>query len=472
MLKKLSFFVLFKYINFAVKGVKGLLIAKILGPYAFGIWAFILMIEQYISYKNLGIPFTLNIELSNNFDNKKFIDDYVTKCFNLYSLIAISFLFIAFLYRILDVQLFSEFKLNDFIVIIVLHATLKNYQSIFANIYRVFNKFKLIIISEFLFHALPLVTVFFYEGTDLIYALLIAAIISLLVSLGFYAYNSPVHISYFKFTKNNVLTSVIIKDGLLLLMINVSVYLFNLASKSYVSVYYTIEELGQFSFAISITMASLLGIKAALWAVYPNIIRKISSIKDDIELSSFINKIERMNSFLFINLIHIVILVTPILYIGFPEYKPSSDVLIILLVAQGIVSMGIGYNTFIMNRKKFTALVKINLIALIFSLVSNFVIASNGMKLVFIAHIILISYLLVLLGMNSIYRKSLFNETFFGSFKGMELRKLLHMLFLAILITAFGVNTIYIAMTSIVIFNIVNYSDLKLIKGFVKVGAA
>ena len=471
MIKKISLFVVFKYVNFVVKGAKGLLIAKVLGPHGFGIWAFLQMVEKYIAYKNFGLYFTLNIELSNNFEDKDFARDYVSKCVNIYVLISLIVFVLTAIFYLLDINIAEKYRLKDFIFILVILATLRNFEKIYANIFRVYNKLKLIIVSEFLLHTLPLLTILFFDGIELIYALLIASVFSLIISISFYSYYSPLKISYFRFFNADsvVDTNVLLKNGFMLLLINVSVYLFNLSSKTFVSTFYSVEQMGYFSFAISITMASLFGMKAARWAIYPNILKKLSSIDERLKLRSFVDKIERMNSYLLINFIHIIILLTPLLFWFFPEYLPANNVLLVLLVAQGIVSMGLGYNTFIMNRKLFKQLVVSNLVALSVVLVGNYFLAFFQVNLLHIGQVILVAYFIVLVGMNFIYRRKVFGEGLIKSFRSLDYYKLLHMFVLGSVVS-FS-NFFILVVMSLGLFNFFHFSDYRLVKNFFKSGS-
>lgn len=471
MIKKLSLFVVFKYLNFVVKAVKGLLIAKILGPEAFGIWAFLLMIEEYINYKHLGMPFALNVEMANKFDDKEYIQAYASKCFNTYVIISLVMLLFVCAFYLSPVTIFEEYRLKDFIFILFFHSSLRNIQKLYASVFRVFNKLRLIIVSEFLFYTFPLISIFFYEGYELLFALLIAGIIALSVSILFYVIYSPLSISIFRFRNQDIITSDLLRDGILLFVINISVYLYSLSSKTYVSAFYSKEEMGFFSFAISITGASLLGIKAALWAVYPNILKKLSKIKDNERLKVFIKKVERVNSFLFINLIHLVILLMPALFWLYPEYAPSRPILLMLLVAQAFASMGLGYKSYIMNQKKLGQLAISKVVASGFTIIFNYFLVSMDVDLVYIGQTILLAYLISLIGMNYIYRKGLFKDGFFKAILYMDHTKIMQMLMLAGIVSFVdSYMAVLAAFISMVIFNAVHFKDIKLVIHIMKGG--
>ena len=55
--KNLLFFIFSRYFNYGILFIRGLVLAKFLGPVSFGIWGFLTLILQYFTYSTLGINY-------------------------------------------------------------------------------------------------------------------------------------------------------------------------------------------------------------------------------------------------------------------------------------------------------------------------------------------------------------------------------------------------------------------------------
>ena len=57
-------FAFWRYLIFIIKFISGVLIAKILGPELYGIWALIVLVRQYLMYTSFGIKYAITVKLS------------------------------------------------------------------------------------------------------------------------------------------------------------------------------------------------------------------------------------------------------------------------------------------------------------------------------------------------------------------------------------------------------------------------
>ena len=68
-----SVYVIFRYGTYIVQFLNSILLAKALGDIKYGIYSFVFLIMQYMSYSNLGINESLNMEYVMGIE---FIDKY------------------------------------------------------------------------------------------------------------------------------------------------------------------------------------------------------------------------------------------------------------------------------------------------------------------------------------------------------------------------------------------------------------
>ena len=61
-----SIYIFSKYINYVLLFIRGFFLAKILGPTDFGFLGYLVLIQFYLIYSNLGVPYALNNEISIN----------------------------------------------------------------------------------------------------------------------------------------------------------------------------------------------------------------------------------------------------------------------------------------------------------------------------------------------------------------------------------------------------------------------
>ena len=357
-------FTISRYFGFFIKFLQSIYIAASLGPYYFGLWGFILMLIEYLKYSSIGLEHSVNVELSTlekKPSNDKKIGEII---FN--SLIPIFLVSILMIIGVVIIKLGkydfgAKYNLLEFLFYIIGFIIVNNFHLILTNVYRSYLKFNKIIFSELLFGLLPFLTIFFFSKEYLLRAIIISMIIARLIGLLAFVINFKFPFSW-KLNYSFVKSLIIIGFGLL--VYNVSYSLVFLSANSVISVFYSVEEFGFFTLAFSVTSATMLGLKAITYAVYPKVLFNLRDGLIDENIKEYISKMTTIYSLVVCLVVVIMVVVLPILFYFIPEYSPISVSLNWLLLAQAFYAFSFIHSSMIFARKKQSYVVKITLILL------------------------------------------------------------------------------------------------------------
>lgn len=360
-------FVLLKYVAFGIQLINSVLIAKFLGVYYFGLYGFLLLVLQYLSYTNFGVQYSYSVlcsDISTKAGDQRLritgtsISLLLSICFFLF--------FVYFFFNSYD--LFPKYRFGEYSLFVVLIATLQYFNVLFVNVFRLEGKIKTLNFYYILLPLAQLIPLLFFKGEILFFTLIYSIIISNLISLALFLFQMPAYLKkmpLFKFYK----AGIIIKRGFFLLLYNFTFYGILLTAKSIVSGYFSVEEFGLFNFANSISSAVFLLLGSLNFLFYPKLINIISSKNNGRELVSFIEKIRRYYLTLTIIVVFISLLSFPILFYFLPQYSNAAICLQILLFSQLIINNSFGYSTLLVQKGKelhmtFSALISIGIIVI------------------------------------------------------------------------------------------------------------
>ena len=185
-----------RYVSYALLFIRGILIAKILGPYLFGIWGFLTLSLQYLSYTSFGIEYAVTVELATDTEeiSKKF-DRIASVAFTSILILGIIISLVGIFIYYADVNIIEKYSFSQYVVALGVITGLTHLQQVFANIYRVYKKLVKIAISELFTAVSLLIVAFLFEGVQLVNALLGAMIIAGLFSITIYLFRPPFRIS-------------------------------------------------------------------------------------------------------------------------------------------------------------------------------------------------------------------------------------------------------------------------------------
>jgi O-antigen/teichoic acid export membrane protein len=341
-------FVGLRYLSFGLVGIRGFILAFYLGPYFLGIYGYLMLYQQYLSYSSLGFNYSVNSELAildekSEKEKRKITNSAFTGVFIIAVFISIVSL-IAYQFKL---SLFPIKESYRYIFLLAPLAILINFQQIFVNIFRIQKSLNPIIIGESFLSVGLLIIVFFFKGLILIKAVFYCWIALLTVILFIYKLLYKAKISY-----DTSRIKLLLKSGLPLLIYVFSYYLMNLMVRTLIGAFYPTEIMGYFSFANNITTAIMLGLDTITWLIFPAIIAKLSDSsleKEDLQkyLILFTNKL----SILVLMITVASILFLPVLFYILPKYRPIQFSLVVLLINQIVFNSGFAFISLCIARK-------------------------------------------------------------------------------------------------------------------------
>lgn len=362
-----------RYFTYLIRFIQGMFIAGYLGPYYFGLWGFYTLVIQYFSYSNFGVQYSTNVELSiidkSDANNNDRIGSIIFNSLFFSLTITTVYIIIGLLLKSYWPNLLHEYNFGDVVMLLFLIGGINNINIVYINIYRSFQNFTIIAISEMIFAGLPFITLFFFRDIELIYAILYAMLSAKLINLFLFVARFKYPISYsFKIS----MVSSLVITGIGLLLYNLSYNLFFLINKSFVSVYYSVKQLGLFTFAFTIAAATMLGVKAFMFTIYPKLLYMFrdnpNSIKKTLILIKDNN--DTYNTAVRIIIFLMIFLSYPFIMI-FNKYVDILLLLNLILYAQIIFTASTMYGIYVFANKRYWGLLKYSvLLVFVFTVLS------------------------------------------------------------------------------------------------------
>lgn len=363
-------FLIGKYFGYALTFLNSIFIAKFLGIYYFGIYGFFLLLLRYVSYVNPGSHYAINVVLStenrNDLKNSQkivsngLIINFITSILIFFGIISIDIWAPGFINK----YNFSTYLLPTAIIgILVLTNTF------FMNLFRSFSRFYEILCFLILPQIAISISFFFMEGENklepLIYTFLIGNVLALLIFL----VRTPIKLI---FNFDTGIVKMLLKRGLSLVFYNASFYFIVISTRTIVSYFYTVEQMGIFSFANSIAQASILIIGALSFVFFPKILNKLKQGTNDIESIRIIHKIRS----LFTPTVFLIVFFTVFLYdlilIYLPDYQSSTYIFYYLIMLQLFLSMVIGYSDLLISRGLELKIAKFAFLTVVLNIITSY----------------------------------------------------------------------------------------------------
>lgn len=347
---QITIFLITRYSGFVLMFIRGLVIAKFLGTFYFGIWGFLSLVLQYLSYSSLGANFAITVQLSTDSqidaEKKGRLANTAIVATVILSLILI---LLGPAARWLGIELFPRFDFARYMIVILLIAGTTNIQQVVINILRCEKRTTIIAINEIITSVLLLAAVFFFRDEKLIETQLIVTLLTDILSLVLFAFRYPYRLG-FQFDWEQIKS--LFKLGFPLFIFNFSYYLIPISMRSIISAFYPIEILGFYTLGNSIAFAALLGLQTIGWVIYPDVLSLLST-STDIETSR--NSLSRINSLyntICFFLVFCLILFLPVVLLFLPQYRPALPVITIMVISQAIMSSSFGFNTLAVSRNQ------------------------------------------------------------------------------------------------------------------------
>ncbi len=371
--KKELIFTFGRYIVYFFQIIKGFLLAKILGPELFGLFGIFILIQQYLVYSNLGVQYALNIKLSVNDENQSLFSEKIKSIINssfvLFIFTSISLIIISIIIIYYKVDFNYSIPTSHFILGLLGITLLFHLQEIFLNIFRIQKKFYIILATEILVSLSAIIVIPFFNGIELLYAVIISWFFALLISISIFKINYEYRLKW-----DTKMIKPLLLIGVPFLTYNFSFNLISMTSRSFVAYFYNIKEMGFFTFAVSLTTAVMLIFNSVTWIIYPRLISKLSdkSLSFNDQQNLLFGLTKKTLAVLFV-LVLFSILFLPVIFFILPDYSLSYNTIIILLINQIVINSSFALTSYLVGRDMFRLLITSSIIAFVICILISFI---------------------------------------------------------------------------------------------------
>ncbi len=358
---KIIFYVLSRYSTYALLFINSLFIAVSLGPYYLGVWGFITLIIQYINQIDLGISHSANAIVSINKDDELYSSRILGSSFLMIIAYSLSVLLFFLFLRIFDYNLGSKYNFYSYEIIAVFVGVLGYFNTLLSNIFRIYGRVNEIIFNQSAFPVLMLISLLFFKGSDLLYALLYSNLLAFLFSFILYLIKLPVNIN---FIYDFDLIKKIQTRGFYLFIFNSSFYLIMIVVRLFISDNYSVQTFGYYTFAYNLSSVIVLLLQSFVFLIFPKLINRLSNASNEsiIDLFEMIKKTYVTISHF---LAHLSVLTIPLFMYFFPQYSESTNAFkVTTLSIIMLFTNSFGYASLLIARNKEKSLSAVALFSL------------------------------------------------------------------------------------------------------------
>lgn len=367
-----------RYLTYGLQFVLSLIVAVRLGPYYLGVYGLVLLIISYFEQINFGIPHSLNVLLVHNKNNVLRQEQYTFNSIAIFTAINVVSIIIAFLLLSIGEVKWGDYKIDDYLLIIVFTSVCIYYNSVLTMVVRFRNRVNILSIIGTIPVLFNFLVVFLFSEEALVYALLISTLVSYALTLIFFYYVDAIpKISIHSLSV--ACQKTLINKGLYLFLYNSCFYFILIGVRTLISSNYSVEEFGYFTFSFTLANAVLLLLGSLNTIIFPKTLDMMSCNNVD-QKKEALRKL-RVGYITSANLlIFLAMMCFPIVTMLFEKYEAAltSMNLIALAVLMNTHSYGFTSLLIAQNKEKLTSLISLS--ALLLSLIS-------GCLLVYVAHV-------------------------------------------------------------------------------------
>jgi O-antigen/teichoic acid export membrane protein len=344
-------FVIIRYISYGLIFINSILLAKYLGSFYFGIYGFIMLFFQYLTYTNFGINHSLNTILAIK-KNKGLLSQTIwSTSLSLNLLISIVIIVINYLLIRIFPDLFNKYSYISYSALIIAVGILANTNNLFSGLYRIYSSLSKInfqlFFPQFIVFVLVLVTKEKMKIEYILYSMLVVYVLAVIL----FMIKPPLKITL---SFNRTIAKVLLKRGINLLLYNLSSNFIITASATIVSIFYIVATFGQYKFAQSVSSATLMAAGAFGFVFYPKMLNRFS-IKNNADILVFISNMNGIYIGALNLLSFLALLICPLIHLVLSEYTVMLGVYKFLVLAQIFANLSIIYQTYLVaqNMEKY-----------------------------------------------------------------------------------------------------------------------
>tara|TARA_B110000114_G_scaffold185485_1_gene232777 strand:- start:189 stop:1541 length:1353 start_codon:yes stop_codon:yes gene_type:complete len=344
-------------------------LAITLGPFYFGVYGFIILISNYLSFFNIGIPSSVSVMLIQNKTNDSIVKNILAS--SIFSIGIISFFLcvIGFLYYFIDYNIFTKFNINRYVPLIIIITILTIFNSLFLGVYRFKNRLFEVGFYQSFKPILILIFLFFGEGERLLFLVLSAHIIAELISLLLFIFRGALPFG------GSVLKKYVyevISKGFYLFLNSTFLLLITLSTRSFISANYSVESFGQFTLSFTIANSFILFLSSFAFIIIPKIMDKLNSDNTN-EISHAISIINSNYVTLGHITLYLLIIIFPLFINFFPQWALLENLFNTLCVSILLSINSFAHSSYLMVRNKEKILALITLIALLLNILTSII---------------------------------------------------------------------------------------------------
>lgn len=368
---KILLYISSRYLIYALQFVLLIVVATKLGVADYGSWGFFLLLLGYCNIINWGIANSVVFYIVQNKNDEFLIRNYVNASYVLIIVIIVLLFLFSLVICCFASDLFVKYNILDKIGYLLVLASFQYINTLFSSIYRAKNKLFELALYQSSIPICMLIAVIFSPLNRLfdflIYSYLIAHSISLLIFVvnGQLPRFSLVSIVYMK---------QLFSKGFFLFVYNSCFYLIHPVTSLVISVFYSVEEYGLYSFSYSLGHSILLLLEAFAFVVFPKLVDKFYLAKK--EDFSFLISIVRNN---YIKLSHflmyLALLFFPLITFFFSQYSGSLQTMYITSLSILVSTNAFGYNTLLLAKNKERSISKVSVFSLLLNIIVVYIIA-------------------------------------------------------------------------------------------------
>lgn len=396
-------YVVLRYVTYALTFINVLLLAKYLGGYEYGIYSFILLVINYMSYSNFGINDSLNTEYA-KYKHRKISKNIWDTAWSLNLIVSLIAVAIFFLICLFNNNLFSEYKFGEYAVLVILTCLLQNLERIYITFYKLHGKLIKLNIQQILPNLSIFILIIIFTSRITISIIVWTLFITNLISLVIFRFGLP---SKPRFIISLRLAKTLLIRGISLLLYNFSYYFLILLASSMVSMEFSVVEFGCFSLSNSIANGVIMAGGAFLFIFYPKILNAMHRSKNECA-----QVISRIKSIYVVGIDIICILSIPAV-VGISYFYPQYSISLvriysILMIGKCINNSTTGYSAYLIANKKENLMTLYALISALIEwcIIRLFILCDLGMEFLALSVIVgsfIYTTLVVITGVKALY---------------------------------------------------------------------
>lgn len=350
-------FLILKNLGYVIQFINILILTLALGDEGYGAYAFILIIFQYSSYLNFGVPYGVNYYLSYG---KKIMGNIISTGLKLNLIFAAGGTGILILFLLNIPQTLNVYRITELQLLIALVVFFQILNQLFVNIYRTFGNILKINFYEISIPLLILISVIVFRSNLTVSIVLWVYLFGNLISSIVFVKGLQIKESY-----NKKLAKLIVKKGLNLLIFNVCFYLIFLINKTIIAFTNAPILTGKYHLGSAIANIIFLVTGSLEFLIFPQIVDKLKKASNlyIMELMKFRQHFIIITSLLVLCLIYF----TELYFWIFKENIEAILVSRIVGVSYLIYSMTFGHTPVLLTSNKDFYIIRHALIATIIS---------------------------------------------------------------------------------------------------------